>query len=670
MGWHTTSRAWRAAYGLVLISTLAACGGDDGTQASTPTPAAVPGLGRKVLLIGVDGATYPQIQSALVRKTMPSLAQLTVAPTSTGGLAGTMTEQSPLDGPSWATVLSGSWVNRHGVTDDSGLDDGTAAGSQADSVFRYFRAAGGNRKLASVTSSTLLPPLLQADSKAGNLDTAVDCAGVDSCVTANTVKLVQSGYDLVFAQYHAPAAAAAADGYVAGTYAAALSHFDKSLGDLLAAVAERQWANANEDWLVMVTTSHGLDRTGATTSVPTIQNRTAFLALNRGLNTAFDVAGAPAPDSASALSKLPTEADIVPTLLAHARIDVPAASRKFDGTALTGAPGVQGLVAGAGDDSASVTLKWTNPATPADSITALRDGVQIATLAGDATAYEDNTFDLATGLYRFNYTLVRNGIATSYLAQLNYARPTPLAATLRNAIALYYSFDALPPADTKAGSTVGPWVGTLDGGSLRADNFKSNALQVSSATDSYQLTQNGSDIALSPQFTIGFWYRTDCTQGNSVGAPVLSNKNYVSGANAGIAVGLFGSCELRFNIGSGGKRDDINGMAVTANQWAYIALSVDAVAKQFSAYVIDPVRGVQKTENKAIANTDVTKLNGMATMVWGLNDDATHNYVGNNAGALKGTMAFNDLAMWTRVLTLDELLSINASHQPLSTLNP
>ncbi len=115
---------------------------------------------------------------------------------------------------------------------------------------------------------------------------------------------------------------------------------------------------------------------------------------------------------------------------------------------------------------------------------------------------------------------------------------------------------------------------------------------------------------------------------------------------------------------------NINGNEGIGQPVVLPALSVDTVAKKFSAYIIDPVMGLQKVENKAIASTDVTRLNGLATKVWGLNDDATHNYVANNPGSLKGVMAFNDLAMWTRVLTLDELKSITASRQPLSSLNP
>ena len=651
---------------------LAACGGD-GAQApaaapaesgNTPSPAPA---ASKVLLIGVDGATYEQVQGAILRRELPNLAQLNLVPAATGGMPGTITAQPTLDAPSWATVLTGTWANRHGVTDDTG-----AVAPQAPSVFRYFRTgAKAGTQLGGAISSAVVSPLLTGERDAGAVDTLVDCASADSCVTQNSVKLVQSGYGLVFAQYSAPALAAESDGFGAGSYTTALAGFDQALGQLLAAVAERRKTQPNEDWLVMVTTSHGLDATGATTSVPTVENRTAFIALNKPLNPALGSPGTAAPVTPADLSALPTEADIAPTLLAHAGIAIDASANRFDGMPLNGTDaGVRAIRMAVGRYNDSIELTWQNASASAGETLVLRDGVQVARLPASATQYVDNAFDMPTGLYRFNYTLVRNGVPVSYLAQINYVKPVPLAITLRDNLAAYFSLDTKPPVDAKAGSTLGPWVPGTDGGSLVDDNFGAKGLRVDSNIDAYQLVQNGADIALSPQFTIGFWFRTDCTQGNSIGAPIFSNKNYASGANAGIALGLFGSCEVRFNMGSGGKRDDINGMKVSANQWAYLALSVDAVAKKFSAYVIDPVLGLQKVENKAIASTDVTKLNGLGTKAWGLNDDATHNYVPNNAGSLKGVMAFNDLAMWTRVLTLDELKSITASRQPLSSLNP
>ena len=665
-------RLLTAALGATVAATLTACGGgSDSAPVANPggTTAPATSASKKVLVVGVDGATYAQVQSALLQRSLPNLGALSVLPASTGGTLGTTTAQPPLDTPSWATVLSGTWQNRHGVTDD------TVTTLATPTVFSYARtaakAAGTTQRLGAAVSSAVLPALLKADQQAGNLDTLVDCAQVDSCVTQSSARLVQSGYDVVFAQYTAPAAAALASGLQSDAYAAALSSVDQALGTLQAAIAQRRTANPNEDWLVVVTTSHGLDATGATTSAPTLENRTAFIALNKTVNPALGKNGTAAPTTEAALAALPSEADIVPTVLAQLNAAVPTTAHKLDGAALTASTvGVRNLQSTVGAYNASLVLSWQNPTTASGPITVLRDGTQVATLPATATQYTDSNIATTNGLYRINYTLVRNNVPVSMLAQINYVAPIPLATTLTNSLVTYYSFDPLPPTDRKNSSTLGPWVAGTDGGSAVTDPFGGKALSVDSRIDAYKLTQTGADIAQSPQFTIGFWFKSDCTQGNGTGEPILSNKNYYSGANPGIAIALWGGCEVRFNLGSGGKRDDIQGMKFSANQWAYLALSVDTQAKLFSAYILDPVLGVQKTEDRAIANTDVTKLNGLATKVWGVNDDATHNYVPNNPGALKGVMAFDDLAMWTRRLTLDELKSINGSHQPLSSLNP
>ncbi|WP_458765602.1 hypothetical protein [Cupriavidus basilensis] len=671
MAWKQRARM---ACGLALAGTVAACGGggSDSPAVVAPDQNNTGGSGvasKKVLLVGVDGATYSQLQNGIAQRTLPNLATLSITPASTGGRLGTTTEQVPLAGPSWATVLAGNWANRHGVSDDVAV----ATGMRTPSLFQYLRANAGSSRLRRgvASSAPVLPALLKADVAAGNLDSMRDCTADDNCVAQEGVKLVQSGYDVVFTQFSAPDLAASAQGFQNGGYATALSGFDQALGKLLAAVQARRAANANEDWLVAVTTSHGLDATGSTTTLPTVQNRTTFIALNKPFNTAAAGNLPAAPANADALAALPTEADLLPTMLAHVGVALPAASYQIDGSALAGTAGVRGLQSVVGSTNTSIVLSWQNPTTATGDMTLLRDGVQIATLPAGTSSYEDKTITApASGVYRFNYTLVRNGVPTALLAQINYLKPVVLADTLRNNLAAYYSFETLPATDSKGTTTIGPWVPGTDGGSLSSDNFGGKALKVDSRIDAYRLTQSGADIALAPQFTIGFWFRSDCTQGNGTGEPILANKNWTSGSNAGIAIGLWGSCSVSFNIGSGGKRDDITGMTFSANQWTYLALSINATAKTFSAYLIDPVLGLQKAENKAIANTDVTKLNGLATKAWGLNDDATHAYVPNNGGALKGVMEFNDLAMWTRQLSLAELQTIAGSHQPLSTLNP
>jgi hypothetical protein len=471
-------RLLTAALGATVAATLAACGGgSDSAPVANPGGTNVPSTSasKKVLVVGVDGATYAQVQSALLQRSLPNLGTLSVMPASTGGTLGTTTAQPPLDTPSWATVLSGAWQNRHGVTDD------TVVTLAAPTVFSYARsaakAAGTTQRLGAAVSSAVLPALLKADQQAGNLDTLVDCAQVDTCVTQNSVKLVQSGYDVVFAQYTAPAAAALASGLQSDAYAAALGSVDQAIGTLQAAIAQRRAANPNEDWLVVVTTSHGLDATGATTSAPTLENRTAFIALNKTVNPALCKNGTSAPTTEAALAALPSEADIVPTVLAQLNAAVPAMAHKLDGAALTGnTVGVRNLQSIVGAYSASLVLNWQNPTTASDSITVLRDGKQVATLPATATQYTDSSIATASGLYRINYTLVRNNVPVSMLAQINYVAPTPLATTLTNGLAMYYSFDPLPPTDRKAGSTLGPWVAGTDGGSAVTDPFGGKAL--------------------------------------------------------------------------------------------------------------------------------------------------------------------------------------------------
>ncbi len=144
----------------------------------------------------------------------------------------------------------------------------------------------------------------------------------------------------------------------------------------------------------------------------------------------------------------------------------------------------------------------------------------------------------------------------------------------------------------------------------------------------YRLVQN-SDVTTNPAvtaFTIGFWMRTDntCSQGVSNGGTVIGNKNYTTGGNAGLAIGLFGSCEIRFNVGTGSARADSNGYSLSAGQWAYVAVVIDKAALTMKGYVMDPVRGIQ-TNSTAITSALVDKLGGLGNGL-GLNEDGTGLY--------------------------------------------
>ena len=118
----------------------------------------------------------------------------------------------------------------------------------------------------------------------------------------------------------------------------------------------------------------------ATTSAPTLENRTAFIALNKTVNPALGKNGTAAPTTEAALAALASEADIVPTVLAQLNAAVPTTAHKLDGAALTASTvGVRNLQSTVGAYNASLVLSWQNPTTASGPITVLRDGQLVGT---------------------------------------------------------------------------------------------------------------------------------------------------------------------------------------------------------------------------------------------------------------------------------------------------
>ena len=689
--------------GIALIGTLGACGGGSGSAAagsthttvtapagtaSAPSPASgsqpAAAAVNKTLVVELDGVTYRALTQGIANGTLPNLAKLSVAPAYSGGVVNTLSQQANLDTPGWASLLTGAWANRHQVNSDA-----PNQALHADTLFKTLRAANGGKAGVAADSSGLVA-LLAPDRNAGYVDSVVNCASVDSCVTQNALGLIDSGYTLVVAQYHSAQDAALNSGF-STDYTNTITQLDTALGTLLAETAKR----SGETWLVIVTASHGLNAAGGADGLPLLNEATSFVALNQTANGLLGDSSSPATLSAlSALYQRANIADLAPTVLAYQGALPSPASYTMDGGALVGTTPVSQLLGVTGADHTSVVLTWNAPASGA--ITVLRNGTTIASLPAGTATYTDSQLGLTTsGAYQFNYAVVAGGAPVSTIAQANYVAPPPpppppppLATTLTNNLSSYYPFGTLPPTDRMNASTMGPWASDADGGSLTAgaDPFGGKGLQVDTSIvdtngfDGYKLTQT-SDVTTHAQFTLGLWFMTSCTNATGNGTPILSNKNYYTGGNAGIAIGLFpgsgGSCNVRFNIGDGSVRNDINSLNVTANRWTYLALSIDTAAKTMNAYVFDPVLGEQKSVGVAVT-IDVTKLPGLG--VFGLNEDGTGRYFMNScndtppyhAGQCGASppdvQSFADLALWTRVLTETELQSVFGSGKPLSTL--
>jgi len=678
---------------LTAAMALAACGGGGGGGVVFPPVATPPAgggngdgnlpttnqgkSGPKALVVQIDGLTHAALRDAMAQNKVPALQGLKLAPAWTGGANGALTEQRTTASPGWATLVTGTWAQRHSVQWDTA--DQRIDARLAPSVFALAKLKKDAGYLtASVTAGANYRSLLANES--GTLDAAVDCAGADACVTERTAQLIDQGWDLLVAQYGAPAAAAPS-GPRGEAYQRAVSDTAAAVGQLLARIARRSANDAKEDWLVVLTTPNGLDAFGNATGTQSAQTKTIFVASNKTL-AALPATGEAAPADVATLTKLAAATDIAPTVLRHLGALPAAEAYRFNGQPLQAATALRGLVATTGADKASVDLSWTLAGNANVPVKVLRDGKLVATLAAGATAYNDPVEAASDGILAFDYTVVAGDASLALPARVTYVKPATLAPTLRNGLVNYYPLDALPPADRKSASTLAPWAAGADGGSLVDDGFKApykaKALRVDSSvktadgTAGYRLVQTA-DVATAPSvtaYTIGFWLRTDasCSVGAGDGASVIANKNYDSGSNAGLAIGLFDGCELRFNVGKGGGRADSNGYRLSAGQWAYVAVVIDKANLKMTGYLFDAARALQTGSADMTADI-VAQLGGLKNGL-SLNEDGTGQYYKRWTSSPRGPLDFNEFGIWNRALAADELTSIFKSGQPLSTLEP
>ncbi|SAI39487.1 lipoprotein [Bordetella ansorpii] len=656
-----------------VCTVLAACGGggDDGDEAAAQPPVTPPAgqpAVQKMLLIGLDGATYDAVQAGAAGGTLPNLAQLTLTRGWTGGVTSTPTQQATLDAPGWATVLTGVWADTHQVRSNA-----TGQALHADTLFKRLKSAQPTARTAAAFHASVVAQIETADRDAGYLSALTDCAGDDACVAGDAQARIGDGYDAVVAQFGAVQRSAQSGGF-GGDYSAVLRQADARLGQLLAAVATRRQAHPEEDWLVLVTASHGLSPTGASDGLPLTANKTVFVAANRA-----DLLGADraAVDLSAAWDDawyaLPSAADVAPTALAHMQA---GAQTGMAGAALTHAVAVRRLAAVTAADNASVMLSWSLVGQAPAQVIVLRDGAEIARLPGDASQYQDTGFTFEEGgLHTLNYTVQAGDAGSAVQAKVLYTPPVLLESSLRNGLTMLYTFEN-QLQDVSQGTTgITPYDGTqtpefTDGPFGRM--FR--AQRTTADFSSFKLDHPAGMLATPTAFTIGFWFRSD---GMSDDKPVLTNKDYNSGTYAGITIAQWNTtrpnydparAEFRFNLADGSRRVDINSIPYTANQPVYVALSIDKTAKTMTAYVYDLEKGFSKNSTST-GSVDLSRIEGVIGAHLGLNEDALGNYNKLRSYDRRAyTMDFDDLAFWNRALTETEVRSLALSGHSVAEL--
>jgi predicted AlkP superfamily pyrophosphatase or phosphodiesterase len=233
---------------LLVAATLVACGSDGSAPKS-----------KHVLIIGVDGLRV----DGLVAASTPALDGLIASGTVTydgfaGGELGTATEQPTFSGPGWSSILTGVWVDKHGVT-NNGLQ-----GSRYNEYPHFFARVRQRDPDAYLSSFVSWPPINVILLESVEADEAfappvTTSAEADAVVTSAVLEHLEDRTpDVVFVHLDE----VDHQGHVAGfspivpEYLEAVETVDAQIGQMLDAVRGRP-SYEKEDWLILVTTDHG-----------------------------------------------------------------------------------------------------------------------------------------------------------------------------------------------------------------------------------------------------------------------------------------------------------------------------------------------------------------------------------------------------------------------------
>ncbi len=201
---------------------------------------------RKVLVIGIDGCRSDALQQA----NTPHLDSLIAT--------GLFTYDAwhcgiTVSGPSWSTIMTGVWWNKHGVTSN------TYTGSHFDN-YPYFpklaKSVKPALKCVQVVEWAPMSDNVYNDGWDSKLKTP-DGDGASTAAVAAT-QLADDNLDCMFVYFDAVDLTGHSSGFspTNPSYIQAIENVDDKVGIVLNALYSRP-NYANEDWLVLVTTDHG-----------------------------------------------------------------------------------------------------------------------------------------------------------------------------------------------------------------------------------------------------------------------------------------------------------------------------------------------------------------------------------------------------------------------------
>jgi hypothetical protein len=467
---------------------------------------------RRALIIGIDGVRADALKKLVETGAAPNFKSLIDHGSVTwnayaGGNIGTPTQQATNSGPGWSSILTGTWVNKHGTTSN------TFTGRNYTTYPHFFSRIRTTHSDASLSSLVVWSPIddyIVQDS-ASSADFRSKSANDILLTSATVARLTGSNPDVVFVHFDEVDHVGHASGYgpTLTPYLNAVSTVDSQVGQMMDAIESRPQF-AQEDWLYVVTTDHG--GLGTSHGGQTADERTIFIIASGG-----DVPRGSVSSQSIGHTAVPA------TVMRHLGLGIPASWGWESDAFQIGAD----LKASTG--ARSVFLSWELPAGGIAGLTGFelkRNGVTIAT-----PSLADRHFtDVPPG---------SPGAAVSYSLSLTGSNEAALDAS------------AVVPGTAPAGTP--PEVhlkfdGDLNDASGRGNhataegtaNFSTGRSGQALSLDGTNSARIGTVVAGAPtdlrfgadtDFTISFWFKANTPWTADPG--IVSNKNWSSGANQG-----------------------------------------------------------------------------------------------------------------------------------------
>lgn len=584
--------------------------------------------GKRVLIIGIDGCRSDALRLA----DAPNIHDLVTHGVTTwtgtaGGELGGITQQPTISGPGWTSMMTGKYLNIHGVSGNGTAAYDTADGyqlSQAPHFARRLKESVPTASFSSVASWSWIEDYLVAaqpsyfgyHTKGIGSSYPVRDLDVKNKVVAH---LGSANPDVLFVHFDQVDGAGHSSGFRVSNpdYMNALHTVDSHVGEIVTALKNRP-QYAQEDWLIIISTDHGGTNNGGHGG-QSAEERTIPIILS---GKDFD------------------QNLVDPTTVGHHAI--PAIAFKHLGVSVSPSwgwePGVFGFAPYLKGESGghAVHLSWQMPQAGLAGLTGIevrRNGNLLASLPAGATEYTEFPAPAAGIAANYEVTYVGSGEVRT----VSVTPPTELTSELVLDLPFEGNGNDISGRGNHATAVGGSYVG--DG--------KSGQAAVLNSTSSFSLGQpTDLKFGTSTDFTVSFWFRdpTDWSGDPSI----ISNKNWSSGGNTGwIIAGQSGSRSWQWNFKGASllrmdydPSDTVSGFS--DGEWHLVTVT-------------------HKRDGNATFYHDGSQI-GTVPINGAGNVDTTNNIRigrdGNNAFAFNVNVNIDDLKIWRRALAAAEVAAM------------